>query len=379
MLAALSLPQIGSAQPGIQALGSLPGGAPGSTAYGISSNGQVVIGQSDSSAGLDGFHWDAVDGMVGIGDLPGSLFASEARAASFDGAFITGNSQSQPAPNNQEAFRWTALGGVVGLGIPGGWLTSNARDISGDGSVIVGYWQGSMGRAAFRWNEVDGMVTLGDIPGGSTTNEATGVSADGTIIAGTARNMDNVHMAFRWTGATGMEPLNEDYTVFGNNWANAISEDGFVIVGVGASVEMGIAEAFRWDTINGMQPLDTHDWATRLFGESTALAASADGSVIVGWGVTETSNKAFYWSETGGLQILEEMLSGHGIDLTGWELTEAVGVSADGLTIAGNGIYEGVGMAWIATIPEPSTYALAGFGILTTGLLFCHRRSRPLV
>ena len=67
------------------------------------------------------------------------------------------------------------------------------------------------------------------------------------------------------------------------------------------------------------------------------------------------------------------MLIDLGLDLTGWQLNNATGISADGLTIVGYGPNpNGDTEAWIAVIPEPSTGLL-----LMTGLLgFAYRQRR---
>ena len=51
-------------------LGDLPGGEYRSDATAVSANGKVVVGQSDSALGQEGFRWTRSDGMVGLGDLP---------------------------------------------------------------------------------------------------------------------------------------------------------------------------------------------------------------------------------------------------------------------------------------------------------------------
>jgi hypothetical protein len=58
---------------------------------------------------------------------------------------------------------------------------------------------------------------------------------------------------------------------------------------------------------------------------------------------------------------------GLGAALTGWQLSEATAISDDGLTIVGFGTNPlGNTEAWVATIPEPQTWAMlaAGLGIL---------------
>jgi hypothetical protein len=47
------------------------------------------------------------------------------------------------------------------------------------------------------------------------------------------------------------------------------------------------------------------------------------------------------------------------VGLDDWTLTEANGVSYNGLTIVGTGLHDGINGAWVATIPEPSTLGLA--------------------
>ncbi len=101
----------------------------------------------------------------GVGDLPGGAFGSRANGISADGSVVVGFGFSALG---QEAFRWTAAGGMVGLGdLPGGDFQSIAKGASADGAVIVGYGESALGQEAFRWTEAGGMVGLGDLPGGS--------------------------------------------------------------------------------------------------------------------------------------------------------------------------------------------------------------------
>jgi probable HAF family extracellular repeat protein len=71
--------------------------------------------------------------------------------------------------------------------------------------------------------------------------------------------------------------------------------------------------------------------------ESIALGVSGDGRTVVGWSQTASGLEAFLWYPDIGMQSLKDTLIAQGIDLTGWTLNYATGISADGLTIVGGG------------------------------------------
>ena len=134
----------------------------------------------------------------------------------------------------------------------------------------------------------------------------------------------------------------------------ATNSDGSVVVGRSDS-DLG-TQAFLWTEADGMIGLGSTG-SPGFF--SIALDVSEDGSVVVG-----ESDGAFIWTPTGGIQSLQVLLTNLGLDLTGWELSKATGISADGRTIAGHGTNpDGNTEAWIAVIPEPSTALLLGLGL----------------
>ena len=77
-----------------------------------------------------------------------------------------------------------------------------------------------------------------------------------------------------------------------------------------------------------------------------------------------SGRKAYIWDQSNGMRQLDLLLPALGVDLTGWSLTDARGVSADGRTIVGFGVNPDSQVeAWIAVIPEPDTALTLGLGL----------------
>jgi probable HAF family extracellular repeat protein len=181
---------------GLTRLGVLPGDN-GSLAFGISRNGAVTVGVSGNvfyQDREDAVYWNSSGGIVNLGDLPGSIHYSAAYRCSSDGSVIVGWGFS--GAHFQEAFRWTAATGMVGLGP----LMEVAYDVSGDGSVIVGFRdEGVPVQQAMIWTSQGGTQHLADVltAGGVdltgwTLNYAFAVSEDGKSIAGWGINPQGI-------------------------------------------------------------------------------------------------------------------------------------------------------------------------------------------
>lgn len=327
-------------------LGDLAGGGFISAAFGCSSDGSVIVGRGTTALGPEAFRWNAVDGLVGLGDLAGGADDSRAYACSSDGSVIVGEGATAAG---REAFRWNAVDGIVGLGdLTGGAAESWANAVSSDGSLIAGRGTSAAGSEAFRWTAIDGMTGLGGLTGGDGTSEAYGVSSDGSVIVGWSNRLGGTE-AFQWTLAGGMTGLGDLPGGTGWSEARAPSTDASVIVGSSVSGPDG-EEAFRWTSAGGMVGLgDLPGGNDRSLGR----AVSADGARVVGTSETgsdfESNLRAFIWDVTNGMRNLADVLAAFGIDMTGWDLTDATWISSDGTTVVGYGQNPaGQQEAWVA-------------------------------
>ncbi|HYQ91503.1 MAG TPA: hypothetical protein VES89_05350, partial [Candidatus Competibacteraceae bacterium] len=367
-------------------LGDLPGGSFTSQANGVSADGSTVVGSSSSTQGTEAFSWRAGTGMLGLGDLPGGTFSSTARAVSANGSVIVGSGSTALGT---KAFKWSAGTGMVGLAVDfpvppeeqNVGKYSEATGVSANGSVIVGTsYPDPVGQfAAFRLDQGAGVREL------QKETHATGVSADGAVVVGWSEAQ--IDRAFRWTKDAGVTILDDRPIYGGTIWpasrAFGVSADGSVVVGA-SNFENGLG-AFRWTQGNGLVSLG--DLPGGEF-YSEALGASANGSVIVGDSDSGAGQEAFIWDPAHGMRSLLDLLVTAGLDsdlLSGWTLSAATAISADGLTVVGNGIHGGRQEAWLArldsalVVPEiEAAGAPAALAILVGGLLLIGESARNL-
>ncbi len=321
---------------------------------GVSGDGAFVVGWNrtlnNPNEPDDALRWTSSGQVLNLGDLPG-FCCSRASAASLTGSVVVGSS-SRDEFVDSTPFRWTESAGMQGLGRLPGDDTSWADDVSADGSIVIGvsgyYSSGVATYDAFRWTEGTGMVRLGTLPG-DINSVASGISADGlVIVGGSSRRDPESYEAFRWTEGGGMQGLG---ALPGDDWSSArgISADGSTVVGFSIKNSSRLEyEAFRWTASTGMVGLG------HLPGHHSSFATgvSGDGSVVVGNGRrTHAEDEALIWDEIHGMRRLQDVLTAEGLDLTGWQLLDATGVSDDGNVIAGYGYNpSGAEEGWIARL-----------------------------
>jgi len=335
-----------SAQPSFQGLGWSE-----SCAHAVSADGKVVVGyRSLGGSDAEAFRWTAAGGMEGLGDLPGGRFSSSAESVSGDGTVIVGS--GSVAQNNQHAFRWTPSQGMVDIHVPAYGTNSYASSVSDNGALVVGA-AGTNSLTGFRWGVITGPFSLTDVEPNA--------NADGSVIAGSSDSKP-----VRWLVAPNGQ-MTRDFVSSASGLCSDISPDGNIAVGT-----IG-GKAFRWRALDGL--LNIHD-TSGVWTGSLAFGVSADGSRVVGQGNIFNLNgdQAFIWDEANGMRRLEDVLQNDfGLDLSGWTLTIAFAVSDDGKTIVGCGQHQGVGSeAWIAHIPAsaPAVPTVSMSGLLALLILF---------
>lgn len=341
------------AQYGFHGLSSLPGYT-SSYGTGVSADGSTATLTLTSIQGIyRAARWTSGGGVQDLGTTFGEISVST--GASGDGSIVVGWDDGIL----RRGMRWTQGTGPQTLGTLPGGVNSVASGISANGQYIVGASDDGTTNYAVRWGP-SGIQNLGTIAG-ATGSEAHGTNADGSVVIGMSLGTNS--QATRWTEATGMQGLGvlpgESLSV-----ANAVSADGNTVVGGSWLDASLVGAAWRWTPTDGIQSLGTFPG----YGAgATARAVSADGSVIVGQAFSRTLNDevAFVWTSSAGMVPLRDILLAQGVDITGWRIRDATGISADGMTIVGTGVNAaGNTEAWMATIPAPGTMTIGLAGVL---------------
>jgi probable HAF family extracellular repeat protein len=345
----VSAGSVAAASPTFRSIGDLPGGAFFSRAMAVSADGRVVVGEAEVSSGVAlAVRW--VDGRLeSLGDLSGGNIESVALGVSPDGSVVVGQGSGSAGP---EAFRWAGgvMQGLGGLGDPV-FFGSTAYAASSGGVVIAGIREGEVTiYEACRWRtgSIEGLGYLG---GSAASSVSLAITPDASVIVGNSESARGVE-AFRWQDGVmvALGDLNEG-APFANSSANAVTPDGQTIVGYGAVGNGQSLRAVRW--VGGViQDLGELPGGPEL---GSALGVSASGRVVVGYGtVAGGATEAFIWTPQRGMISLKSYLVNTlGIaGVSGWTLSVATGISADGTVICGYGRNTaGATEGFVATIP----------------------------
>lgn len=340
--------------PSFTLVGVAPG-AEASNVNGLSTDGRAAAGYSlfptSSNTRYPGFVWRAGEGRTDFG-LQVAPTVTFGQGISGDGATVVGG--SQPSQTGvRTAFRWSAIGGYQDLGTLPGYAYSEARKASNDASVIVGNCStGPFGQGyphqAFRWTATGGMYGLG----ADTT--ALGLSRDGSTIVGNAGV--GFTTAFTWTASGGMRYL-PSLGGTGSSMAGGANFDGSIITG--ASGEFLLPTIWR----NGV-PYDFWNGSTPAFRFAPSEVDDA-GDVAAGFANSSIADFAAVWTQSRGIEPLADYLTANGVLIpAGVSLFTCTGLSGDGRTFAG--ITTGVAIGaqgFVATIPAPGPVSILALAL----------------
>lgn len=302
--------------------------------HGVSGDGEVAVGavtavQTSSLAAM----WRRCE-LVVLGGFPGSRSA-EARSVNADGRVIVGFglvTGSECAHSScYGSFLWQD-GQMTRLrNEQGAPLVGQAKDVSADGRVIVGW--GTERNEAFRI-EAGKLRWLGFSPG-AADSRAEAVSPDGSVVVGASGEV-----AFR-TSQGKLVPL-ETLPNLPRSYAYDVSRNGCRIVG----------NTISPSPPRDQRPRECHD-PDRWLADGKRMRELCNEAPTPRASPPEVH--AFLWERGRGTRSLREaLLTDHGIDVGAWVLDEAFGISADGTTIVGDGKNpEGVQEAWVVRLPPP--------------------------
>jgi probable HAF family extracellular repeat protein len=272
------------------------------------------------------------------GATPLPFASSSPLALSGDGQVVAGELvEGRP-------FWWSESEGISVLPSIDAGRGGRVAAIDLSGSRFVGWAGASDGfpHAAF-WQAGLEPIDLGSL-GSYSLAHATNVS--GTVVVGEVQTPSGTR-PFKWTHAAGMQllPVSSSQSGLGGGIARAVSADGAIVAGEDSTPAPGFSRAVIWRTGTPPEDLGT-------LGESSFVTGmSYDGTVVVGWSRTlDGREPAFLWTQALGMVELGPYLTSLGVDLFGWQLGMATGISGDGSTIIGLGAPVG---GWMVKFPHP--------------------------
>lgn len=367
-VATLAASSVALAAGTFEGLSGLPGANTRSHALGISSDGMVVVGSAESTDGkLHAVRWSR-EGTIERIDLlppPSQDFEfSEAVAASADGSLIVCNYWESPfcstpftlrANESQTQLltvhRCNALAkSVSSAAVIGDLFSSDAFGL---------HWSMQSGEAGL----------LAPVPGYDQSSGVAISNRTGIVVGSSSGPFGQ--QATYWQGpgiGIAADPIAPGIR-FRISRFTAVSESGLFAVGeISTDTTNEVFQPFIYD-VNA-------DVLTRLptppdgpVGRRTAYptAISGDGQIIIGYFYSvvgpDIIKDAFIWRSGQGYATLGSVLtSEYGLNLSGWQLLTATGMSAAAGTIVGEGLNpSGQVQAWRAKIGEDTYFCVADF------------------
>ncbi len=306
----------------------------------LTPDGSIVCGTSGSGSFI--WHWKQ-------DPAPTLIAGGRMKAISDDGTVACGDIYDSVIGADVAAI-WTQAGGWLSLG----WLPSaascpsrsNAYDISGDGSTIVGLsWFGGCDGRGFRWTAATGMQELEGLANGH--NRCSTISSDGSTLGGFAQGTFSRTPAF-WSPNTSGAVV--DANLQGEVYS--FTSNGGLSVGT-LYFSGGYYSAFVRNQQTGfatnLGKLHPSGWA------AAASGISEDANTIVGFDYVSLSRQAWVWTSIDGMISLNTRLTALGLNGAP-PLQVCTAVSDDGRIVvgAGEGSSPFASRGFIVELPAPA-------------------------
>jgi len=214
-----------------------------------------------------------------------------------------------------------------------------------DEGIVIGSRQLPISdrQESFTWSRLEGFRWLGTLGGDGKYNIATDINNSGYVV-GSSPSPDGTGHACLWTEPTEMTDLDKLFPDDRSSIAQGINDSGQV---VGWSRGTDIDRAFIWTEEGGMRELDS-------FGEETSARGINDSGTIVGYANIPGIDPAPMWRQhatiwqNGAIADLNTLISSE-VD---YLLTIARGINDSGQIIASG------------YVPEPATFLMLAAGSL---------------
>lgn len=196
-----------------------PSGSYGSQAFAISPNGTYTTGYGLFAAAPNFRAYKMLNsGSMSVLAMGTGTNASFASAIADDGT-VAGRVR-YTADNQNHAYVHRAFGGYLALN-QAGETTSDATDITADGTTVIGWRQVASATTGWTWTSA-GFTPLVGLPGHVTVTP-TSISGDGSVIVGTSNGQ-----AVRWVNGGSAQTIGVPDFDYGYL---KVSQDGQWIVG----------------------------------------------------------------------------------------------------------------------------------------------------
>jgi len=330
-------------------IGVLPG-MQDSIVRGLNDHGDVV-GYSYSAFGQtkQAFRYTASGGMQGLGTLGGP----NGYALAINNAGNIAGYSDTTTPDRRVATLWTADNSVHSLGVPTGGYRSLVSGINNRDEAVGAFEDISGTTPTACLLSLYGRESLGSLEAGYFS--AAHSINDHGMVAGWGGTSAGIS-SFLWTRENGMQILP---SVAGNKVSYAVD--------VNNSGEAVGYYAGNWD-----EPGYAYFYGPSVgqinFGAFASNAAAInDSGVVVGTRATQDGDRAFSWTQSGAFVDLTSLLDANG---QGWTVSEAIDINASGQILASgwfgtgqSGYYAPVLLTPnVAPVPEPASLAALGLG-----------------